>query len=77
MKLKKHNRNKIDSVHFRCTRDERMAMKRKAALYSEGNLSEYIIYAALNFVPDKTDFEDEKTAGKSRRSPVSSIKPIN
>ena len=68
MILKKHNRNKVDNVTFRCTREERMAMKRKAAIYNEGNLSSYILYAALNFIPDKNDFEIEiKTALKKGR----------
>ncbi len=60
MRLKKPIKNKVENLTFRCTKDERMQIRRKAALYCEGNISEWILYAALNFIPDKEDFEDEK-----------------
>lgn len=60
MRLKKPIKNKIETLTFRCTKDERMQLKRKAVLYCEGNISEWMLYASLYFVPNKDDFEDEK-----------------
>ena len=60
MRLKKQKNNKTSRITFRCVQEEENAIMRKALLYTEGNLSEYILYAALNFVPSKEDFEKEK-----------------
>ena len=32
----------------------------KPNIYTEGNLSQYILYAALNFIPGKEDFDEDK-----------------
>jgi len=60
MRLKKPVKNKVVNFTFRCTKEESMQLRRKAALYCEGNVSEWVLYSALNFVPSKEDFEDEK-----------------
>lgn len=65
MRLKKQIKNKVEKVETRCTKDEKMSIRRKSQLYCEGNISEWVLYAALNFVPDQTDFEDEKPAVKA------------
>ena len=67
MRLKKPQKNKTDNLVFRCTKEERNQIKRKANIYTEGNLSEWILFAALNCVPDKNDFEDEKKPALSSR----------
>jgi len=59
MRLKKPKTNKTQRITFRCVESDMNAMMRKACIYTEGNLSEYILYAALNFVPSKEDFEKE------------------
>ena len=59
MRLKKPKNNKTQRITFRCVEAELNAIMRKACIYTEGNLSEYILYAALNFVPSKEDFEKE------------------
>lgn len=60
MRLKKSKKNKTSRLAFRCTEDEENKMQQKANLYTEGNVSEWIIYASLNFVPGKEDFEKNK-----------------
>lgn len=41
-------------------------MQAKANLYTEGDLAEYILYAALHFLPTRDDYEIEpkKKRGK-------------
>lgn len=57
MRLKKAKKNKTERVIFRCTEEDLNHFMRKALLYTEGNLSEYLTFAAKEFVPDKDDFE--------------------
>lgn len=66
MRLKKGNNNKIKRVTFRSTEHENNKLQQKANIYTDGNLSEYILFAALNFVPSKEDFEEEKPKGKKK-----------
>lgn len=60
MRLKKQNKNKVSRISARCTQEEENKVQQKANIYTEGNLSEYVLFAALNFVPSKEDFEKEK-----------------
>lgn len=60
MRLKKDKKNKTSKISFRCTEDAENKLQTKANLYTEGNISEYLVYAGLNFIPDKNDFEKEK-----------------
>ena len=65
MRLKKQNKNKSERTTFRSTEKELHKIQQKANIYTEGNVSEYILFAALNFVPSKEDFEEDKpTKGK-------------
>jgi len=64
MRLKKNKTNKTSRVTFRCVEAEENKLQQKANIYTDGNLSEYILFAALNFVPSKDDFEEEKPNGK-------------
>lgn len=59
MRLKKEKHSKESKIEARCTKDERRMIKAKALTYCEGNISEWLIYAALNFVPGKEDLDDE------------------
>lgn len=59
MRLKRPVKNKIETIGVRCTKDEKHAIQGKANIYTEGNLSEFMIYASLNFVAGKEDFEEE------------------
>ena len=64
MRLKKQKQNKTEKKDFRCTEDEANIIQRKANIYTDGNVSEYCLYAALNFVPGKEDFEKPKKKGR-------------
>lgn len=64
MRLKKQNKNKTSRVAFRCTDANYNKIQQKANIYTEGNLSEYLLFAALNFVPSKEDFEENKKEKK-------------
>ena len=65
MKLKTSNKKKTGRINIRCYETEENKIVRLAMLYAEGNVSEYVLYAALNFVPSKEDFEKEiKPRGK-------------
>ena len=55
-RLKKDN--KKHQLNIRVSQEQKNFLKSKALLYTEGNVSEYLIYAALNFVPSKEDFEE-------------------
>lgn len=60
MRLKKQKNNKTSRVTFRCTEKEENKLQQKANIYTEGNVSEFVLYAALNFVPSKEDFEPKE-----------------
>lgn len=60
MRLKKPNKNKSERETFRCTKEDSNKIQQKANIYTEGNVSEYLLFAALNFVPSKEDFEGKK-----------------
>lgn len=47
-------------IKVRCTLDEFNEVQGKANLYTEGNLSEYVRFACLNFEPTKDDLEEPK-----------------
>ena len=58
MRLKKKKKiNKDKRTTFRSTEKELNKMQVKANLYTDGNLSEYILFAALNFVPSGDELE--------------------
>lgn len=66
MRLKRAQKNKTETKKFRCTKREENALQRKANIYTEGNLSEYMIYAGLNFVAGKEDFEVKPKKGRKK-----------
>jgi len=59
MRLKKAKQEKNSTVATRCTIPEHNKIQQKANIYCDGNVSEYLLYAALNFVPGREDFEKE------------------
>lgn len=67
MRLKRPKKNKTGATAFRRTDEEANKIQQKANIYTEGNLSEYILYACLNFVPSKDDFEKEKPKRKGKK----------
>ena len=59
MRLKRPEESKTERIDLRMTKSQKNKIKTKAALYNEGNVTDYMIYASLHFVPGKEDFEDE------------------
>lgn len=59
MRLKRPDKDKSERLDMRCTPAEKNAIRRKAALYCDGNLNEWVRYAALNFMPGADDLEDD------------------
>jgi len=64
MRLKKSKKNKTELIRFRCTAEDYNRIQTLANLYTEGNVSEFLTYSALNFFPNKDDFEDNKKGRK-------------
>jgi hypothetical protein len=60
MRLKRPKKTKEETVKARCDSQDRNALQLKANLYTEGNLSEWLVFAGKNFVPSKEDFETPK-----------------
>jgi len=57
MKIKKRRALRDNVVAARVTQKEFNKMKLSANLYTEGNVSEWMIYAALEYKPKKADLE--------------------
>lgn len=56
---------KSEALTFRLTQKELNNIKRSALTYCEGNISEFILFAATHFIPDKSDLiEKEKPSNK-------------
>lgn len=70
MKLKKGKCNKTCRVILRCNQSERYVIEQKANIYCDGNISEYLRYAALNFIPGKEDFEEDKSEKIKKRRKI-------
>ena len=52
MRLKKESKKADEFIGVRCTKEVKNKIKQKASLYTvKGNISEWILYAAANFVP--------------------------
>ncbi len=58
MRLKKKKHNKNNFIAARLNEKEFKRIKLKANLYTEGNLSEWLIHAALNHRPRTDDLEN-------------------
>lgn len=68
MRLKRPLELKSERIDLRLTKSQKAKLKQKATLYCEGNMAEWVLYAALNFVPGREDLEDDeiKTPAKRR-----------
>ena len=64
MRLIRPKKIKEETVKARCDTQTRNALQLKANLYTEGNLSEWLVYAGMYFVPGKEDFEIPKKKGR-------------
>jgi len=57
MRIKKKNTTKDKFLGLRISEKEQNAIKIKANLYTEGNVSEWILYASTNYRPKKEELE--------------------
>ena len=64
VRLKPRKRYRTKYIGIRCTDIEYHEIKLKAGLYTEGNISEYILYAVLKFKPSKQDLIEEAPANR-------------
>jgi hypothetical protein len=56
-RLKRDKIYKTEFIGIRCTEEQYNEIKIKANIYTEGNVSEYVLYAAENFVVNYEDLE--------------------
>lgn len=59
-------RNKSKPIHVKCPPEIVQLLQDKADKYAEGNLSEWLRYAGLNFVPNKDDLVEAKKKPKKK-----------
>ena len=55
--IKKNKAYRIGKIGLRCTEKEKNQLQIKANLYTKGNLSEYVLFAALNYAVKRNDLE--------------------
>lgn len=60
MRLKKQKEYKTQFIGLRCTDEQYNKIKTAALLYTEGNISEFCLYALINFEIDSDDLEKDK-----------------
>jgi len=57
VRLKKKNNNKEKIISVRFSQREFNRLKIKAGLYTEGNISEWLVFSGINHKPHKNDLE--------------------
>lgn len=55
MRLKKEKKTKFKRIEVRASEQEKNDIQLKANLYTDGNISEWIIYASMNYKPKKSE----------------------
>lgn len=58
-RIKRDKKYKTEFMGIRCTNEQFNRIKTKSLLYTDGNLSEYVLYAALNFNVSDKDLENK------------------
>lgn len=59
MRIKKKKTIKCNFIGLRVSDKELNDLKLKANLYTEGNLSEWLLYSGLNYSPKKEELEEK------------------
>jgi len=57
MRFKERKKYSTDHIRIRCTEEDKRLIQLKANLYTEGNLSEYMLHAALKYKAVRSDFK--------------------
>ncbi len=66
MRLKKKKIYKTRTIGFRCTEEEFQKIQMRSLHWTDGNASEFCLYAAMNYSVKKDDIEEE---GEEKTSP--------
>ena len=61
MRLKKQKDNKNETIGARVNNEQLNKIKLNANIYTDGNLSEWLVYAALNCKPQKKDLTEARS----------------
>lgn len=61
-RIKRNKNYKTKFIGVRCTDEEYNKVKIRANLYTEGNLSEYVLYSSINFKVESSDLEEKAPA---------------
>lgn len=74
--LKTEKDNKSYRINLRCTLKEFYDIKKKALVYCDGNISEYVTYAARSYMPSKDELKKDPLdmSGPPRRKKKKRIK---
>lgn len=59
-RLKRNKDYKTEFIGVRLNKEQRNELQLKANLYTNGNLSEFVLYSSLNFEPQYADLEDDE-----------------
>lgn len=57
MRLKNKKSLKNVNTTFRASEEDLNKIKQKAQIYTEGNVSEWVLYSSLNYVPSGDELE--------------------
>lgn len=64
MRIKKRAGKKSEFVGLRLSLDDLNKIRQRALLYCDGNISEFILYAALNYTISRKDLDDSLPENK-------------
>ena len=65
--LKTEKRTRTERINCRATLQDYYDIKKKAMIYTDGNISEYVIYAAKNYTPHQDELKTPLTAGARKK----------
>jgi hypothetical protein len=57
MRIKKRSGKKTEFIGLRMSKEDKNKIMQRALLYCEGNISEFLLYAALNYEISRKDLD--------------------
>lgn len=64
MRIKKRVGKKSEFIGLRCSLEDLNKIRQRALIYCEGNISEFILYAALNYHISRKDLDESLPENK-------------
>lgn len=64
MRIKKRAGKKSEFIGLRLSLEDLNKIRQRALLYCEGNISEFILYSALNYTISRKDLDDSLPENK-------------